>query len=177
MKLWEDFLRPVVTLVVICVVTSALLAYTNGVTAPIIEENTIRIANETRTALLPEAEGAFTEVEVDVENVTEAYAADNGAGYVISAAAKGYGGDVPVMVAFSADGEIVAVKFLDNDETPGLGQKVKDAAFQDQFAGRAASEMTLSDIDGLSGATFSTNGALNGVNAAIKAYQTITGEG
>ena len=87
MNLWEDFLRPVVTLVVICVVTSALLAYTNGITAPIIEENTIRTANETRTALLPEAEGACTEVEVDVENVTEAYAADNGAGYVISAAA------------------------------------------------------------------------------------------
>ncbi len=177
MKLWNDFLRPIVTLGVICAVTSALLAYTNGITAPIIEENTLRTANETRAALLPEAEGSFTEVEVDVENVTEAYAADNGAGYVISAAAKGYGGDVPVMVAFSADGTIEAVKFLDNDETPGLGQKVKDAEFQDQFAGREASEMTINDIDALSGATYSTNGALDGVNAAIKAYQTITGEG
>ena len=86
-------------------------------------------------------------------------------------------GDAYALALRRPDGEIVAVKFLDNDETPGLGQKVKDAAFQDQFAGRAASEMTLSDIDGLSGATFSTNGALNGVNAAIKAYQTITGEG
>lgn len=177
MKLWNDFLRPVVTLVVICVVTSALLAYTNGVTAPIIKENTERTANETRAALLPEAEGAFSEVKVDVENVSEAYAADNGAGYVISAAAKGYGGDVPVMVAFNADGQIEAVKFLDNDETPGLGQKVKDAAFQDQFAGREASAMTLDDIDGLSGATYSTNGALDGINAAIQAYQTIAGEG
>ena len=35
------------------------------------------------------------------------YAADNGAGYVVTAAAKGYGGDVPVMVAFDADGNIV----------------------------------------------------------------------
>ena len=37
--------------------------------------------------------------------------------------------------------------------------------------------MTINDIDALSGATYSTNGALDGVNAAIKAYQTITGEG
>ena len=45
---------------------------------------------------------------------------------MITAASKGYGGDVPVMVAFNSEGTITAVKFLDNDETPGLGQKVKN---------------------------------------------------
>ena len=112
-----------------------------------------------------------------VDGVTEVYVADNGAGAVITAEASGYGGAVPVMVAFNSEGKIEAVQFLDNDETHGLGQKVKDAEFQDQFAGREASEMTINDIDALSGATYSTNGALDGVNAAIKAYQTITGEG
>ena len=79
------------------------------------------IRDSNRTELLPEAD-TFTKVECTVEGVTEAYKADNGAGYVITAASKGYGGDVPVMVAFNSEGTITAVKFLDNDETPGLGQ-------------------------------------------------------
>ena len=57
------------------------LAATNGVTAPIIEEAKVAAENAARTELLPEAEGAFTPVEnVEVENVSAIYVADNGAG-------------------------------------------------------------------------------------------------
>lgn len=172
---WNDFVRPILVLGVICLVASALLAGTNGLTAPIIQANTERTANANRTELLPEAD-TFTQVECSVEGVTEAYAADNGAGYVITAAAKGYGGDVPVMVAFDDAGTIVAVKFLDNDETPGLGQKVKNEDFSGQFAGLAAQALTLADIDAISGATISSRAAVNGINSAVEAYQQISGK-
>lgn len=177
MNAWKDFGKPIVVLGVICLITSLLLAVTNGVTAPIIEENAARTANETRRALLPAAEG-FTEVAVPAgaaENVTEIYSADNGAGFVVTAQAKGYGGDVPVMVAFNAEGSIAAVKFLDNSETPGLGQKVKTDAFQSQFSGMAAEAFTLSDVDALTGATISSRAAVTAVNAAIAAYETVKG--
>ena len=36
---WNDFVKPIVVLGVICLVTSLLLAVTNNVTAPIIAEN------------------------------------------------------------------------------------------------------------------------------------------
>ena len=128
---WNDFVKPIVVLGVICLVTSLLLAVTNNVTAPIIAENAVKTANATRQALLPSAD-TFTEVapETPTEGVTAIYKADNDSGYVITAQAKGYGGEVPVMVAFNAEGTIEAVQFLDNDETPGLGQKVKSEAFQ-----------------------------------------------
>ncbi len=174
---WKDFGNPIVVLGVICLVTSLLLAVTNGVTAPIIEENAIRTANETRQALLPAAD-SFTEVAVPAacaENVTEIYRADNGSGFVVTAGAKGYGGDVPVMVAFNAEGAIEAVRFLDNSETPGLGQKVKTDAFQGQFSGMAAEAFTLSDIDALTGATISSRAATTAINAAIAAYDSVKG--
>ena len=144
---WNDFVKPIVVLGVICLVTSLLLAVTNNVTAPIIAENAVKTANATRQALLPSAD-TFTEVapETPTEGVTAIYKADNDSGYVITAQAKGYGGEVPVMVAFNAEGTIEAVQFLDNDETPGLGQKVKSEAFQSQFSGMPAEEFGLSDM-------------------------------
>ena len=36
---WTEMARPVVVLVVICLVASALLGFTNAKTAPVIEEN------------------------------------------------------------------------------------------------------------------------------------------
>lgn len=152
---WNDFVKPIVVLGVICLVTSLLLAVTNNVTAPIIAENAVKTANATRQALLPSAD-TFTEVapETPTEGVTAIYKADNDSGYVITAQAKGYGGEVPVMVAFNAEGTIEAVQFLDNDETPGLGQKVKSEAFQSQFSGMPAEEFGLSDIDAITARRF-----------------------
>ena len=42
---WNDFVKPIVVLGVICLVTSLLLAVTNNVTAPIIAENAVKTAN------------------------------------------------------------------------------------------------------------------------------------
>lgn len=174
MKTWNDFIKPIVVLCVICLVTSVLLAAANMVTAPIIEENNIRIANETRAALLPQA-SSFTQLETTVEGVTELYKADNDTGFVVTASAKGYGGQVPVMVSIDMEGNLVAVKFLDNAETPGLGQKVKEDGFQNQFAGKKAEEMTLSDIDAISGATISSSAGVKAINCAILAFQEANG--
>lgn len=170
---WNEFAKPIVVLVAICLVSSALLAVTNSVTAPIITASAEAEATATRQALLPAAD-SFTQVEgVQVEGVTDVYKADNGAGYVISAAARGYGGDVPVMVAFDETGAIAAVQFLDNEETPGMGQKVMDESFYGQFAGMAAEPMALSDIDAITGATISSTAAVEGINSAIEAYNQV----
>lgn len=180
MNAWKDFGKPIVVLGVICLVASLLLAMTNNVTDPIITENAIRTANATRQALLPAAD-SFSEVVVPDHtgdgSVTEAYVADNGAGYVITAQAKGYGGQVPVMVAFGESGAIESVRFLNNSETPGLGQKVKTDAFQGQFSGMAAEPFTLEDIDALTGATISSRAATNAINAAIEVYQSLQSDG
>ncbi len=173
MKIWVNFIKPAVILSIICAVTSALLALTNDVTAPIIEENNIRTANEARMALLP-AEG-FELVEGEFEGVSEIYKATDDSGYVISAAAQGYAGMVPVMVALS-DGEILGATFLANAETPGLGQKVRDDKFKEYFTQIEAKTLTLNDVDVIAGATISTNAALAAVNSAVDAYLELSGQ-
>ena len=51
-----DFVLPIVVLVLICAVMSGLLAVTNNITAPIIEESERRAAEEARKEVLSAAD-------------------------------------------------------------------------------------------------------------------------
>ena len=165
----KETLKPIFVLTGICLIVAVLLAATNGITAPIIAANA-----EATAQLLPEADN-FEVVPVEAEGVTEAARAENGAGWVITAQAQGYGGMVPVMVAFGEDGTIRAVQFLANDETPGLGQKVRNEDFSSQFAGKTAENAY--QIDTISGATISSNAAIVAVEHACAAYEALASGG
>lgn len=167
-------IRPTLILALICLLATLLLAGLNQLTTPIITENEERTANETYAALLPEADG-FTARACDIDGVTAVMEANNGTGYVITAEARGYGGQVPAAVAFSPDGTILGVTMMENSETPGLGQKVTEDAFSGQFAGRDAAAFTIDEIDAITGATISSKAAVSAINLAIEAYQEIGG--
>lgn len=172
-KNWNDFIKPVVVLVAICLAVSALLAVTNSFTAPIIAANAAREADAARIELLPEAD-AFTQVEYEGAGVKEVYKANNGAGYTITGVGVGYGGDVVVMVAFGPDNNIVAIKILESSETAGIGTKVTEGDFVQQYIGKEAKEFSLgSDVVGVATATI-TSGAVNdAVCNASKAYNEV----
>ncbi len=176
MKLWKNYLRPAVTLMVICLLVGAALAAVNAATAPVIAANESASLNATYAAVLPEADG-FEALDCSIEGVTAVLRAKNGAGYVITAQSRGYGGQVPAAVAFAGDGTILRVSMLSNDETPGLGQKVTEESFTGQFAGRPAEQMTLADIDAVSGATISSKAALSAVDLACAAFEQVVGGG
>ena len=167
---FEEIIRPILVLTVICIVVSGLLAGTHAITQPVIDANVKREADASRIALLPEAD-AFTQVEYADGTISEVWAADNGAGYVITGSAKGYGGDVPVMVGITAEGTISAIQVMDNDETPGVGKKVMEADFTGQFQGKTGSD----EVDAITGATYSSNAVFEVVDAAMAAYQTVKG--
>ena len=160
MSNWNKVFKPIVVLVVICVIVTGALAATNSVTAPIIEEATIAAENAARTELLPEADG-FTQVEgVEVENVSAIYTADNGVGTVITSSAKGYGGDVVVMVAFNPDGTIKQIKVTEQAETKGIGSNVVTTpsiwARTTAACRRPALWSWTRDVDAVTGATISS---------------------
>ena len=180
-NVWKQVIFPVVALVVICAVMTFALAMTNELTAPLIESNTRQTAEEARNALLPEAD-SFEQMEMSaqVPGVTAMYSATNGVGYVVECyGTGGYSGDIPAMVAFSPDGTIVGVTYLQNDETPGLGKKLEtDPSFAAQFLGLPAEPVQTDQIDKIASSTISTNAAIAAVNAAIAAYnEEIQGQG
>lgn len=174
MNPWNSYLKPVAVLLVICAAVGALLSGVNALTAPAIAANEEAAKNAAYFSVLPEAD-RFTELDCSMDGVTAVLKADNGAGYVITAQARGYGGQVPAVVAFSPDGTILSVAMMSNDETPGLGQKVTASDFSDQFAGRAAEAFTIDEVDAISGATISSRAAVSAVNLAIEAYLQVTG--
>ena len=125
---WNNIVKPIVVLGAICLVASAALAAVNEVTAPIIKAQEEAAANEAYFAVLPEADGFEAVTDYQTSNIQAVMKATNGAGWAIQAYGKGFGGDVPVIVGFDANGTIVGIQFLANSETSGYGQKLVDGS-------------------------------------------------
>ncbi len=176
---------PIVVLVAICLVITAALAATYGVTKPIIDANTKKTADEARMELLPAAD-SFTEYEGDLAVsdpdkvfVEECYIADNGSGMVVTVSTKSFGGALTEMIGIDSEGKITGVKVTAHADTPGLGTKAHDAGYLEQYKG--LSELTStsakddSSITHVTGATISSNAVHYGVYCALEQYKEVGG--
>ena len=148
----KELILPTIVLTVICLVASAALALTNQITAPLIAAAQEAAAREARLLVLPEADD-FTQVTgCTTENVIDVYEANNGAGYAITASAKGYAGDLQVMVGITSEGTIADTQVMISEETPGLGSRVAEEPYRSQYRGKDAN---LDGVDMISGSTVS----------------------
>jgi len=168
--------RPIVVLVVICAVAGALLGAVHDVTAPVAARNAEARAQLTYAELVPGA-ASFEDAPCDVEGCTASLKALDQAGnvvaYVVVAQSKGYGGQVPIAVAFGTDGTVAGITAMSNSETPGLGTKIANDSYIGQYVGRAAEPTSAESIDMISGATISSKAALAAFNVAVQAYEEV----
>lgn len=171
-----DMLRPVVVLVTICVVAGVLLGVVHRVTAPVIAAAEEERAAQTYAQLVPAA-ASFEEIPCEAEGCVAALRATDEAGailgYVIVAEARGYGGDVPLAVAFDTAGATISVTVMPNDETPGLGSKVADESYLAQYVGIDAAGATEASIDLISGATISSTATRTAFYRAVEAFEEV----
>lgn len=172
--LWQETAKPIVVLLLICLISGLILAAVNSVTAPIIAANQEAQAQATYIALLPEAD-SFSELPCSVEGVSTVLQADNGAGYIVVAASRGYKGDVVATVAFGNGGNILGLSMTADDETVGLGTRVTEEEFTSQFVGLPAESFDYADVNAVSGATYSSTAAVEAIDLAIQAYQEVRG--
>ena len=86
---------------------------------------------------------------------------------------QGFGGDVTVHAELNEDGTVKNLTIETPNETAGLGQRASEAAFTDQFIGKAG-PFTYGEngIEALSGATITSNAALKAINKATAAGST-----
>lgn len=181
----KDIIIPAVALLAICFVAAVLLALTNNVTKGKIAQNAIDTENSSRQLVLSQASN-FSDAESYGEtNITYCKGTDkNGelVGYIFTSAAKGYGGDVKVMIGLDLKGEIIGFEILDcSNETPGLGQNSKKPEFKERFIGKSG-ELTVNknsnegqNVQAITAATITSTAVVNAVNAAVKAFNEITG--
>ena len=100
---------------------------------------------------------------------------ENVFGTAIKTAGKGYGGDIETVVGINRKGVITAVEIVEHKETPGLGAKIIEAFFRDQFKGKSARNKIKvrkdgGEIDAISGATISPQGVCQAVERALELF-------
>lgn len=92
-------------------------------------------------------------------------------GYCVDVITAGFGGDLELMVGYTAEGSILGVQVIAHSETPGLGERVKEDSFLSQFEGLTGNLTLGEDVDALSGATISSRAVTDGVNLATAALE------
>lgn len=167
----NEIIKPIAVLTCICLVVTALLAYINLVTAPVIKAAEEKAAAEARQEVLSEAED-FTLVELDKlpECVTEVYKGGD-KGYVFMLSVKGYGGTMKLICGIKSDGSIEKSKTLSHQETSGLGSKTADEPYRSQYTGKTVD--TYDEIDAISGATISSTAYKKAITDAFKAFEMV----
>lgn len=93
-------------------------------------------------------------------------------GYAFRGTGDGYGGDINILIGLNSDKTIKEIVVLLHTETPGLGSKITESAFLDQFVGLSLEEIKLSKeggrVDAITGATISSEAMVSGVKQAIE---------
>ena len=114
-------------------------------------------------------------------------ASGNTAGYVVSVTSSdGYDGDITFSVGIDNEGSVTGVAFTKLTETPGMGMRVDEPGFKEQFVGRGVEKYVLNksgggtapeEINSISGASTSSGAVVNGVNAALDFYKNVLNGG
>ncbi len=155
----------------IALIAGCALGFTNELTSPIIQEQTLVAADEARRAVLPSA-AEFTELTVADPAIDNCYEGSaNGAvvGHTAQVTVKGYGGDIEIVVGIDADGVITGINVggANFSETAGLGAKAKEPAFTEQFKGLTSPLVLKDNVDSITGASITSGAVVNGVNTAL----------
>lgn len=167
----STFLSMVVSLLLITLISGFALGFVNDLTIePKAKAKLERKINAIKL-VLPEFDNNPVEdykkvkTEFDADS-TEVYPAFKNGEFVgaavISYSEKGFSGLVKIMVGFKPDGSIKNIAVLEQKETPGLGTKMKDESFLQQFRNKNPSAFNLKvkkdggKVDALTGATISS---------------------
>jgi Na+-translocating ferredoxin:NAD+ oxidoreductase subunit G len=98
-------------------------------------------------------------------------------GYAVNTySQKGFSGNINLMAGFKSDGTIINISVLDQKETPGLGTKMTEPKFKDQFNDKNPSKFFLKvkkdggPVDAITAATISSRAFCDAVQ---RAYNTL----
>lgn len=179
----KDVLIPTIALLIICLVSTTLLAVTNNITKDKIASNAIETEKSSRMLVLPQG-NSFSEVTAFSDEITYcvAFSADNEkVGYVFTSLAKGYGGTISVMIGYDINGVITGVEILSHDETPGLGANSTKPEFKSRFIGKSGA-LTVNknsnegqNVQAITAATITSKAVTSAVNGATAALEEIMG--
>jgi electron transport complex protein RnfG len=179
-----DKIKPAVSLFIISLAAALALGFVYEITLEPIKRQKEKIEAETVAALIPGTSETIAENVSTAEGstVTKAVACLNAGeiiGYAVTAAPKGYGGELQLMVGFDTRGVIQGVRILSHSETPGLGANAALPAFTDQYKNKTG-RLSVVKIKGneqphevvaVTSATITSDAVTRGVNDAVDCFE------
>jgi Na+-translocating ferredoxin:NAD+ oxidoreductase subunit G len=182
-KIPSTFLNMLLVLTSIALLSAFLLGLTYTQTAERIEQ--VRIENQRRAvaAVVPDFDNnplseSYTLKEMpEIEFYPATRGGERVGTAVLSYTNEGYSGLITMMVGFLPDGSISGVRVLSHSETPGLGARMTEEDFLDQFQGLDPSDGSVrldrdgGEIDAITAATITSRASTDAVRRAYEAFQ------
>jgi len=181
----REMLKMILVLSMICGLSGLTLATVRQATSERIEEQIMTFVQG------PSLEQIFSDYDNNPVKDRKTFVLPNGpvtvfpamkngklSGVAFETFGKGYGGNIGVMVGFSTDGSrLEGIGITTLKETPGLGARIVEPEFRDQFKNLPTINIALKkeggQISAISGATISSTGTVAAVNDAVKIFQQI----
>ena len=88
----------------------------------------------------------------------------------LSQEVKGFNGPTPLLITIAKD-KIVKVEALENSETPGFFQRMKDGGMLERWNGKTVDEALSAQVDAVAGATYSSNAVIENVRLGLTYYK------
>lgn len=166
-------LRLALTLLAITAVVACCLAAVNGITEPRIKAYKEAKAQRAVEAVLPGGGEEVKDFTDESGLVSKVYASSDG--YAVEVNPSGFNGPITMMVGVSKDGQVLGISIVSQTETAGLGavaaaKTTAGESFRSQYVGKSGTLAVKKDggeIDALTGATITSRGITEGVNAAL----------
>ena len=183
----DSMLKTAGSLGIITFITVLIIAISNSLASPVIEQKLK--AEKVSSVINLFGEGIFPEELIGYEdiyakfgsNVTEVLAVKkNGtneiAGYCVTVAPKGFSGKITMLVAVNPDCTVKDTKILSMSETAGQGTKIESEGwFQAQFKNKSIEYLPDTGyIDIIANATVSSKAFFNGITSALSVVKEIT---
>jgi len=166
-KILSNKAYPVVFLALIVIVSVVLLMVVNNITSPIVKKMQVEEIENTLRSIFPEMSRYEVEDEIYV-----IYEDGEKAGYAFTTAGGGYGGNIDILVGLDSGFEIKGISILSQTETPGLGARITESSFTDQFKGLSVDSIALrpegGNIDAVTGATISSRAVVEAIQEKMK---------
>jgi len=183
----KKILQLILSLTLISAVCAAVLAIVNNATKERIANLATLKANNAARAVLPASVKAIEPVKDPADASLTAFIgyADDAktqiAGYAVPGlTAKGYGGNIRLMVGLNPDRTVISYQVLAAAETPGLGSNLSTPAFIARFKDQPAASVKVTKdggkIEALTSATITSRAVCDAVADAAQRIDRIEGK-
>jgi Na+-translocating ferredoxin:NAD+ oxidoreductase subunit G len=183
-KTESNFKNMVLSLTLIALGAATCLGFVYEVTKKPIELSNLNKKLDAIKLVVPEftnnPNGEMFKLPTGDGDSLEVYPAKKGddtVGYAVNTYSKnGFAGIIRLMAGFKPDGTVINIRVLEQKETPGLGNKMTDPNFKDQFNDKDPAKFALKvkkdggQVDAITAATISSRAFCDAVQ---RAYTTL----